>query len=197
MNEAEMRKLFAEKVKQAGSILAFAKQAGISSAYVFNAYKGKIAVGGSILDALGLEKVVEYRQIGPGVDFKPASKAKQPGGDRSPERLKKLLDAVQAAGSGHKFSARHELSAGVVYQAIKGERRVPDSVLAAAEKELRNAAEKDRERADNLLTAVDSIGSGRTRYEGQEPYRDEVLAAEVRRLRSVVEKLMKAKGKGK
>lgn len=39
---------------------------------------------------------------------------------------------------------------------------------------------------DQALAIVASKAAGRTRYEGQEPYLDEVLAAEVRRLRGIV-----------
>lgn len=40
---------------------------------------------------------------------------------------------------------------------------------------------------DEALSIVASKASGRTRYEGQEPYLDEVLATEVVRLRAQVE----------
>lgn len=45
---------------------------------------------------------------------------------------------------------------------------------------------------DEAMAIVKSKAAGRTRYEGQEPYIDEVLAAEVERLRVRVELLENA-----
>ena len=39
---------------------------------------------------------------------------------------------------------------------------------------------------DEALSIVDTKAAGRTRFDGMEPYADEVLAAEVRRLRKLV-----------
>ena len=44
---------------------------------------------------------------------------------------------------------------------------------------------------DEAIAIVDSKASGRTRYDGQEPFMDEVLVKEIRRLRAVVDKLPK------
>lgn len=42
---------------------------------------------------------------------------------------------------------------------------------------------------DEAIAIVNSKASGRTRYAGQEPYIDEVLVAEIERLRSEVSQL--------
>jgi hypothetical protein len=44
---------------------------------------------------------------------------------------------------------------------------------------------------DEILADVEKRRMGRTRYEGQEPYRDEVMADEIERLRKENERLRK------
>ena len=39
---------------------------------------------------------------------------------------------------------------------------------------------------DAILADIDERGRGRTRYDGQEPRRDEMMAAEIRRLRATI-----------
>lgn len=41
---------------------------------------------------------------------------------------------------------------------------------------------------DEIIQDIESKARGRTRYEGQEPYRDEVLVAEIKRLRELCDK---------
>lgn len=45
---------------------------------------------------------------------------------------------------------------------------------------------RDVRTVEDALMLVDEKARGRTRYEGQEPYVDEMLAGEVRRLRSIL-----------
>jgi len=44
--------------------------------------------------------------------------------------------------------------------------------------------------ADDAIALVNTKANGRTRYEGQEPFVDELLVAEIERLRATVEKLL-------
>lgn len=49
-------------IAAAGSQTAFAQQHHISNQYVSDAMRGKRELGQKILDALGLERVVSYRE---------------------------------------------------------------------------------------------------------------------------------------
>jgi len=50
------------QVEAAGSQQAFAERAGVSQAYVGDILRGQRTPGAKILHALGLEKVVAYRE---------------------------------------------------------------------------------------------------------------------------------------
>ena len=49
-------------IAAAGSQTAFAQQHGMSDQYVSDAVRGRREIGRKILDALGLERVVSYRE---------------------------------------------------------------------------------------------------------------------------------------
>lgn len=52
-------------IKAAGSQTAFAQLHGISNQYVSDAMRGKRELGQKLLDALGIERVVSYREKSP------------------------------------------------------------------------------------------------------------------------------------
>lgn len=62
MNVEAVRKLLAARIKKAGSRAAFAEEAGISRSLVTEVMQGTREPGEAILNALGLEKVVNYRR---------------------------------------------------------------------------------------------------------------------------------------
>jgi len=58
----DVHDVLADAVKKAGNQTAFAKQHGMSLAYVNDVIKKRAEPGQKILDALSLEKVVTYRR---------------------------------------------------------------------------------------------------------------------------------------
>jgi DNA-binding transcriptional regulator YdaS (Cro superfamily) len=67
MNAEDVRDLLRRKVEQAGSQAAWADERGVTPAYVSDVLRGTREPGPAILNALGLERVVSYRQKRPGV----------------------------------------------------------------------------------------------------------------------------------
>ena len=65
MTETEVIAILRRKVHIAGTYKAYATANGLSIAYVWDVLQGRRAPGGKILDALGLERVVTYREIKP------------------------------------------------------------------------------------------------------------------------------------
>lgn len=58
----ELIALLRRRIKECGSQKDFAATAGISAQYVSDVLHGRREPGESILDALGLQKVVTYRE---------------------------------------------------------------------------------------------------------------------------------------
>lgn len=58
----EVLSILRRAVESAGSHQAFAAKSGVSAAYIGDCLRGQRTPGGKILDALGLEKVVMYRE---------------------------------------------------------------------------------------------------------------------------------------
>ena len=63
MTTDDVRQLLRTKIAEAGTAANWARSAGVSSAYVSDVLNGGREPGSSILDALGLERVVTYRSI--------------------------------------------------------------------------------------------------------------------------------------
>lgn len=61
MDVDDVRRLLAQACEAVGSQRAWAKQNGLSSAYVNDVVTGKREPGAAILERLGLEKAVVYR----------------------------------------------------------------------------------------------------------------------------------------
>jgi hypothetical protein len=61
----ELHSLLEQSVKEAGSQAKFADQHDISRQYLGDVLRRKRAPGERILEALGMEKVVEFRRVGP------------------------------------------------------------------------------------------------------------------------------------
>lgn len=59
-----VRELLLRKADEHGSQTALARYLGISSSYLSDVIKGKRDPGASVLDALGLARVVRYAKIG-------------------------------------------------------------------------------------------------------------------------------------
>ena len=62
MMEIEVLGLLVSEVRKAGSQSAWARERGISAAHVNDVIKRNRAPGPTILNALGLERVITYRQ---------------------------------------------------------------------------------------------------------------------------------------
>jgi hypothetical protein len=59
--EAQARELLDEAIRKAGSQAAFADLHEISRQYITDVLKGRRDMSGKILEAIGLEKVIEYQ----------------------------------------------------------------------------------------------------------------------------------------
>lgn len=64
MTENSVIDLIWKRCEAAGSQKAWAREAGVSAAYVGDVLRGRRAPGDSILVALGIERVVSYRKVG-------------------------------------------------------------------------------------------------------------------------------------
>lgn len=62
LSEAHVLARLKTAVYDAGSVSEFARRAGVSQPYVYQAMTGKTTIGPRILDALGIERVVVYRR---------------------------------------------------------------------------------------------------------------------------------------
>jgi len=65
LTEQDVLARLSAAIKVAGSQTAFAQQHGISDQYVSDAMRGRRELGQKILDALGIERVVSYREKSP------------------------------------------------------------------------------------------------------------------------------------
>lgn len=62
MDQADVIKRLAAECRAAGGSSAWARKAGVSATYVSDVLAGKRAPGGRLLIALGIERVVTYRE---------------------------------------------------------------------------------------------------------------------------------------
>jgi hypothetical protein len=62
LTEQDIRDRLRAAIKQAGSQAAFARQHNISLQYINDVMNGRRDMGQKILDALGIEKIVTYRE---------------------------------------------------------------------------------------------------------------------------------------
>jgi DNA-binding transcriptional regulator YdaS (Cro superfamily) len=62
LNEQEMMERLRAAIQVAGSQKAFAKAHGVSQQYISDVLMGRRGAGEKLLDALGLERVVSYRE---------------------------------------------------------------------------------------------------------------------------------------
>lgn len=66
LNTQDILKRLLAAVEQAGSQKAFALRHGLSEQYVSDVIRGRRELGQKILDALGVERIVSYREKGDG-----------------------------------------------------------------------------------------------------------------------------------
>lgn len=59
----EVRSIILERIKHLGSQRAFAREAGVSAAYVNDYVQWRRAAGKALLDAVGIVKVERYQRI--------------------------------------------------------------------------------------------------------------------------------------
>lgn len=59
----EVRSIIIERIKQLGSQRAFAREAGVSAAYVNDYVQWRRSAGKALLDAVGIVKVERYQRI--------------------------------------------------------------------------------------------------------------------------------------
>lgn len=62
LSEDDIRERLRAAIAAAGSQQAFARQCGISAQYINDVVRGRREPGHKILDALGLERIVTYRE---------------------------------------------------------------------------------------------------------------------------------------
>lgn len=62
MTEQDVIRLLVQACAKAGGQAPWAKQAGVSQAYINDVVNGRRLPGPSVLNALGLERVVTYRR---------------------------------------------------------------------------------------------------------------------------------------
>ena len=63
MDTDDVRRLLLRECEKAGSMSEWAKENYVSPGYVSDVVNGRRLPGGSILAALGLERVVTYRKV--------------------------------------------------------------------------------------------------------------------------------------
>ena len=62
MNKDDVNKLFKSYVETAGSQASAARQLGVSAQHVADILRGRREPGPRVLDALGIERTIEFRQ---------------------------------------------------------------------------------------------------------------------------------------